>query len=51
MKELSKIQQAEITEELINKVMEMIDKYEEKYKVTVVYNFTVDRVKVAKGKH
>ena len=44
-KELSKIQIIEIRRELNDKVEEMIKRYEERYGLYVVYNFTVDKVK------
>lgn len=45
-KELSKIQIIEIRRELEDKVMELVDRYEEKNGVSVNYNFTVEGVKV-----
>lgn len=44
-KELSKLQIIEIRRELEDKVMEMIERYEKKYGLSVFYNFTVDKVK------
>ena len=44
-KELSKIQIIEIRRELEDKVMELVDRYEEKNGVSVNYNFTVEGVK------
>ena len=44
-KELTKLQIIEIRRELEDKVMELVDRYEEKNGVSVNYNFTVEGVK------
>ncbi len=49
-KELSKIQIIEIRRELEDRVMEMVDRYEEKNGVSVNYNFTVEGVKISPQK-
>ena len=45
-KELTKLQIIEIRRELEDRVMEMIERYEKKYGLSVFYNFTVDKVKI-----
>lgn len=44
-KELTKLQIIEIRRELEDRVMELVDRYEEKNGVSVNYNFTVEGVK------
>jgi len=45
MKPLTKLQEIELKRELEDKVMEMVAKYEQKNKIWVDYNFTVERIK------
>ncbi len=44
-KELTKLQIIEMRRELEDRVMELVDRYEEKNGVSVNYNFTVEAVK------
>lgn len=49
-KELSKIQIIEIRRELEDRVMEMVERYEQKNGLVVNYNFTVEGVKISPQK-
>ena len=45
VKRITKLQEVELKRELEDKVMEMVAKYEQKNKIWVDYNFTVERIK------
>ena len=46
-KELTKVQIIEIRRELEDRVMEMVERYEQKNGLVVNYNFTVEGVKIS----
>lgn len=45
MKKLTKPQEVELTRELVDRIWELVERFEKRYKVETRVNFTVDRIR------